>query len=321
MSVPSSQMLARDEDVLESSKNTKEELVEAAHSPTEVPSRTKTASPYFLRASSNNTSTLTTPLESPEKKVSKSKGGTLNCIPFPPLSSPHFGLLQEKLANDPFRLIVGVSFLIRTKGRDSIPIFYELMSKYPTIEDLANARKADIVGITRHLGLQNERADTYIRYAKTFLSDPPQKGRRYRVENYPFKNAHQGIAKGEILADNEEDPREGGWEIGHLTKGIYTLDSWRIFCRDKLRGLADGWNGEGAKEGFQPEWMRVLPLDKELMAFLRWCWLREGWEWNATTGEREVASKELIDACNEGRLVWEWRGPGSKSGSGHWRIL
>jgi len=30
---------------------------------------------------------------------------------------------------------------------------------------------------------------------------------------------------------------------------------------------------------FEPEWMRVVPKDKELRAFLRWKWLKEGWNW------------------------------------------
>ncbi|KFY45154.1 hypothetical protein V494_01121 [Pseudogymnoascus sp. VKM F-4513 (FW-928)] len=263
-----------------------------------------TKSPYF------------SPEVSP-KKPPRSPGGVVSCIPFPPLSSPQFGLLQEKLRHDPLRLLIGVTFLIRTYGKSSIPIYYKLMELFPTATDLANADKEVIVELTRHLGLQSVRADTYIRYAKTFLDDPPVKGRRYRVENYPTKNAHAGIKKGEILSD--DDPREGAWEIGHLTKGPYAIDSWRIFCRDELRGLAKGWNGGGAKdEGFQPEWMRVLPKDKELRAFLRWCWLREGWVWDAETGEREVAGKDLVQAVNDGRVVWEWKG---KDGKGDWRIL
>ncbi|OBT90124.1 hypothetical protein VE02_00894 [Pseudogymnoascus sp. 03VT05] len=263
-----------------------------------------TKSPYF------------SPAVSPKKRP-RSPGGVVSCIPFPPLSSPSFGLLQEKLCHDPLRLLIGVTFLIRTYGKSSIPIYYKLMELFPTATNLANADKSVIVELTRHLGLQSVRADTYIRYAKIFLDDPPVKGKRYRVENYPTKNAHATIKKGEVLSD--EDMREGAWEIGHLTKGPYAIDSWRIFCRDELRGLAKGWNGEEAEdEGFQPEWMRVLPKDKELRAFLRWCWLREGWVWDAESGEREVAGKELVDAVNDGRVVWEWKG---KDGKGDWRIL
>lgn len=86
-----------------------------------------------------------------------------------------------------------------------------------------------------------------------------------------------------------------------MTSGPYALDSWRIFCRDVLRGVATGWNGENSKqEGFQPEWMRVLPEDKELRAYLRWMWLKEGFVWDPYTGEKEVAGPELVRAAMGG---------------------
>ena len=179
------------------------------------------------------------------------------------------------------------------------------MSQYPTPQSLVEADKNDIVEIIRHLGLQNSRAATYQMYAKIWLEDPPTKGERYAVKGYPLKDDGRDIAKDEMLGD--QDPRVA-WEIGHMTSGPYAIDSWRIFCRDVLRGVATGWNGEGAKEGFQPEWMRVLPEDKELRAYLRWMWLKEGFEWDPFTGEKEVASVELTRAAMEGRVAWDDRG-------------
>lgn len=180
------------------------------------------------------------------------------------------------------------------------------MSKYPTPESLIEAEKEDIVDIIRHLGLQNSRAATYQTYAKIWLEDPPVKGKRYAVKGYPERDSGKDISRDEVVDD--EDPR-AAWEIGHMTSGPYALDSWRIFCRDVLRGVATSWNGEGAnKEGFQPEWMRVLPEDKELRAYLRWMWLKDGFEWDPFTGEKEVASPELMRAAIEGRIAWDDRG-------------
>ncbi|RDL40029.1 uncharacterized protein BP5553_00008 [Venustampulla echinocandica] len=269
-------------------------------------------------------STPTTPKKKGDLKSEtpkrRSPGGIVSCIPFPPLSSPHFGLIQEKLAHDPFRLLIAVTFLNRTKGKDAIPVFYELLTKYPTPESLVSAGKEDIVPIIRHLGLQNQRAATYQTYAKFWLEDPPKKGRRYAVRGYPTKESGRDIKNGEILADDDE--REA-WEIGHMTQGPYAIDSWRIFCRDALRGKAKDWNGEGnTEECFQPEWMRVLPEDKELRAYLRWMWLKEGFEWDPFTGEKEVAGKELMSAAIEGRIAWDDFGgmriimEGEDSGSG-----
>jgi methyl-CpG-binding domain protein 4 len=238
--------------------------------------------------------------ETPKKP--RTPGGVVSCIPFPPLSSPYFGLIQEKLAHEPFRLLIAVTFLIRTHGKHAIPVFYELMEKYPTPESLVCASKDDIVPLIRHLGLQNQRAGTYQTYAKIWVQNPPVRGKRYAVRDYPTKGSGKDIGKDEVLPD---DDKRVAWEIGHMTQGPYAIDSWRIFCRDVLRGVAGGWNGEGAQEGFQPEWMRVLPQDKELRAYLRWMWLKEGFEWDPFTGEKEVASERLMRAAMEGRIAWD----------------
>ncbi|RDW64116.1 hypothetical protein BP5796_10618 [Coleophoma crateriformis] len=242
---------------------------------------------------------------SPSKKSPKKRSpvGIISCIPFPPLSAEHFGLIQEKLASDPFRLLVAVTFLIRTHGKHAIPVFYELMDQYPTPESLVEADKVDIIPIIRHLGLQNQRATTYQTYAKIWLENPPVKGKRYGVRDYPSKGDGRDVKKDEVLDDADE---RFGWEIGHMTQGPYAIDSWRIFCRDRCRGLALGWNGEGVEDkSFQPEWMRVLPLDKELRAYLRWMWLKEGFEWDPFTGEKEIASEELQKAAMAGRIAWD----------------
>jgi len=247
-------------------------------------------------------STTSSPQSSPKKRSI----GLVSCIPFPPLASPTFGLIQEKLASDPFRLLIAVTFLNRTHAKHAIPVYYALMEAYPTPESLAEANKEDIVDIIRHLGFQNQRAEKYQSYAKKWLSDPPEKGKRYAIKGYPAKDSGRDIKKDEIVTDADE--REA-WEIGHITSGRYALDSWRIFCRDMLRGLATGWNGEDSKEeNFQPEWMRVLPEDKELRAYLRWMWLKEGFEWDPRTGEKDVAGVGLMRAAIEGRIAWDDEG-------------
>ncbi|KAI9695678.1 MAG: hypothetical protein M1836_006130 [Candelina mexicana] len=274
------------------------------------PSRKKSAlvSPYFK----------STPPTTPKKK--RPLAGTVSCIPFPPLSSSTFGLIQERLADDPFRLLVAVTFLNRTKGVHAIPVFYELLERYPTPEDLASANEAEVANIVRHLGLQNIRAKRYIALAKMWVTDPPVKGRRHRRLHYPNLGDGKNIKPTETVDDADE---RVAWETAHLpTAGPYALDSWRIFCRDVLRGVAQGWNGEGVEmphseglkseeesemgvEEFEPEWKRVVPMDKELRAFLRWMWLKEGWEWDPLTGQKRRASEDLMDRAERGVVVWE----------------
>lgn len=242
----------------------------------------------------------------PSSQETARKRPAISCIPFPPLTAPYFGLIQEKFAHDPFRLLIAVTFLNRTHGKLAIPVFFELMEKYPTPESLVAADKSDIVPIIRHLGLQNQRASTYQTYAQIWLENPPEKHKRYPVRGYPTPACGKDVARDEVIPDHDI---RSAWEIGHMTSGPYALDSWRIFCRDLLRGVAEGWNGEGAQEeGFQPEWMRVLPEDKELRAYLRWMWLKEGFEWDPFTGEKDVAGSELMKAAMEGRIAWDDEG-------------
>lgn len=229
----------------------------------------------------------------------------LSTLPFPPLSHESFGLMQERLAHDPFRLLIATIFLNKTPGERAMPVFYQLMSRYPTPLDLANAEVGDITTIIYGLGFQNQRARKCVAMAKVWIVTPPQRNNRYKKLNYPLKGDGKDIGNDEVI--NDIDGRVA-WEISHLPGlGPYSHDSWRMFCRDKLRGVAESWNGEGAKdnEGFEPEWKRVLPLDKELRAWLTWMWMKEGWVWNKETGHRTKASEEMMKMARDGGIVVE----------------
>ncbi|KAI7278227.1 hypothetical protein KC345_g6073 [Hortaea werneckii] len=164
---------------------------------------------------------------------------------------------------------------------------------------------------------------------------------------------------------------KGSLEIGHIPGcGRYAYDSWRIFCRDVLRGVAEDYNGKGAIPSplpppptasttssptppipvvakatttaptptslyphqqpnpdaagaaqkttsarpyppneeedpilpFEPEWKRVLPQDKELIATLRWMWLREGWIWDPSNGAKRLATSEERERARRGEM-------------------
>ncbi|KAH7062359.1 DNA glycosylase, partial [Macrophomina phaseolina] len=215
-------------------------------------------------------------------------------LPFPSIKARCFGLIQEELAHKPFQLLIAVIFLNKTNGAKAIPKFREFIKRYPGPDELAHANLLDVTSMIRALGLFKGRSQSLIELAKLWLVDPPRAGRRHRTLNYPFKGASKNIKKDEIVDD--ADPRVGAFEIGHLPGcGPYALDSWRIFCRDVLRGVALDWNGAGTgDEGFEPEWKRVRPDDKELRAYLKWMWLREGWEWDPETGKKTLAKEEKI---------------------------
>ncbi|KAK1989810.1 methyl-CpG binding domain-containing protein 4 [Colletotrichum falcatum] len=242
---------------------------------------------------------------------SKRGGGLVSTIPFPPLSAPGFGLIQEEFAHDPFWLLVVVTFLVKTAGTLAIPAFYKVKERFPTPAALADPEATTtIVGMIHHLGLSVVRTAAIQRYARVWLEKPPTAGVVYRVKNYDKRDVEPGTPRPDGDEDSPEPPAgctdEGeAWEMGHFTQGKYALDSWRIFCRDELLGRASDWNGRGAAPNFQPEWMRVRPDDKELRACLRWMWMREGWEWDPATGEKTVLREEMQRAANEGRVGYD----------------
>ncbi|GAB1741845.1 hypothetical protein NU219Hw_g7251t1 [Hortaea werneckii] len=327
--------------------------------------------------------------------------------PIPPISSPTFGIIQEKLHTEPFWLLIATTFLNQTSGRAAVPVFWALKNRFPTPDALAEAEYEVVLDMIRHLGLQRQRARRVIAMAQVWRLQPPVRGRRFRTKDYPAKGDHVGFnvrgrggrgkgkgkrgeeEKGEEK-EGERDVREkdedgdgkrkkdsasgsddggsetivsglqgdtteckGSLEIGHIPGcGRYAYDSWRIFCRDVLRGVAEDYNGKGAispplpppkdspaeaeaktpnpnpsrhppppphetqpptqtptsskEEGgeepvpFEPEWKRVLPQDKELIATLRWMWLRDGWIWDPASGAKRSATWEEMEQARRG---------------------
>ena len=228
------------------------------------------------------------------------------CLPFPRLCETSFGLMQEKLAHDPFRLLLATIFLNKTPGERAMPVFYQLMKMYPSPYELAIANVADVAAIIHHLGFQNQRAHKCVEMAKEWVKSPPALGKRVRKLHYPRRGDGKDVGICETVADGDS---RVAWEISHLPGlGPYSHDSWRMFCRDELRGLATSWLGEGASDSeFEPEWKRVTPTDKELRAYLTWLWLKEGWVWNKETGERHRADEQTIRQARGGGIVEEER--------------
>ncbi|KAF9883978.1 hypothetical protein FE257_002419 [Aspergillus nanangensis] len=227
-----------------------------------------------------------------------------SCLPFPPINAPSFGLVQEQLAHDPFRLLIATIFLNRTRGGVALPVLFQVFEEYPTIESLATADLSNLVSMIRRLGFQNQRAKKCISLARIWLTQPPAKGRRYRKLHYPRKSDGRDINPEKCIVD--DDPRVA-WEAAHLPGvGAYSLDSWRIFCRDELRGLAHDWKGTGTMDpSFVPEWKSVLPQDKELRAYLTWMWLKEGWIWDRNSGKLSRAGDKTMRAARRGGVAYE----------------
>lgn len=225
----------------------------------------------------------------------------VSIAPVPSIHCPTFGIIQEKLWREPFWLLVAVTFLNKTTGRAAAPAFWRLKEKYKTPKELAEADEEELREMIHHLGFQTQRSRRLVKMAKAWVEKEPVKGRRWRCLHYPVKGDGKEYKPLECV---EEDADEVGGvlEIAHLPGcGPYAWDSWRIFCRDVLRGVAEDYNGLGAKEEhFVPEWKKVLPLDKELRACLRWMWLGEGWIWDCGSGGRRAASEEEMERAVRG---------------------
>lgn len=210
---------------------------------------------------------------------------------FPSLQSSTFGLIQERIAHNLYFLVVQAILWNQTSGIQARPIFLALIERYPDPESLAKASLEELTGQLRPLGLHNIRARRCIALGECWTKSPLTSAQRYRRKGYPTTPLRKGT--------DEE------YEIAHLPGvGPYALDSFRIFHRDEMRGLADDRLGTAASDDdFEPEWKRVLPMDKELRAYLKWRWLKEGFMWNEVNGSVVRVSDEVLAAVESTRAA------------------
>lgn len=175
-----------------------------------------------------------------------------------------YGLIQERLPPHAYPLLIQAILWNQTTGRAARPILVDLLARYPTPAHLARAPRADLVELLQPIGLHNIRAERLGAFARRWLEAPPCVERRYRRHNYPGKGDGGDVRPGEVLGLEDE---RVGWEVAHLPGvGAYALDSWRIFGRDELRGLAGrGGRGKGkAKEEVGEK--GVVELGEKIMA-------------------------------------------------------
>lgn len=194
-----------------------------------------------------------------------------------PISPTTFGLIQERpLCHDLYPLLIQAILWNQTTGRAALPVLITLLSRYPDPVALSTAPLPDLTSLLQPIGLHNQRAARLMAFGAAWVASPPCAERRYVRRDYSEKGDGRDARVGEVLGVEDE---RVGWEVAHLPgMGPYALDSYRIFARDRMRGL------QGVK-GVEPEWKRVRPGDKDLRAWLRWRWEREGWVWDPVGGK------------------------------------
>ncbi|KAH9059820.1 DNA glycosylase, partial [Lactarius vividus] len=173
-------------------------------------------------------------------------------------------LIQECVADDPWKLLVAVMLLNKTAGRVAVPIFWKLMERWPTPEALAQADHAELEDCIRCLGLQSTRAKRLIALSAAYLDSPEQQHPREGQEP-------------STTATKKRRP-EAPTPVSHLPgSGPYALDSYRIYC-----------GGPGA-------WRTVMPRDKELVRYIKWRWAADGVRWSPTLGVMGHANETYLE--------------------------
>ncbi|PPQ72028.1 hypothetical protein CVT24_008080 [Panaeolus cyanescens] len=163
-------------------------------------------------------------------------------------------------------MLVAVTLLNKTSGKLALPIFWEIISKWPTALHLSKATIPELVCILRRIGMQTVRAKRLVALSSAYLADPPSvyDPRPSRDFNSPPRT--QTFEKGDTSCLTSSP-------ISHLPGvGRYALDSYRIFCMSH----------DDPKSG---EWKKAQPSDKQLALYLKWKWaVDEHMQWHPTNG-------------------------------------
>ncbi|KAH9931794.1 DNA glycosylase [Fomitopsis serialis] len=189
-------------------------------------------------------------------------------------------LIQEHVADDPWKVLVAVTLLNKTAGVHGVPVFFALVEEWPTARALAYACPRAVEERIRHLGLGRSRTARLIKLSQAYLEDPPRPGalrpsRCYmhvRVQSTGSEDTVPGIIR----------QRYPPTCASHLPgSGPYALDSYRIFCSGT------------------DEWRDVRPADKELAKYLQWKWaVAEFRRWDPFHGPGESIDLAYIQSLS-----------------------
>ncbi|TKY88303.1 hypothetical protein EX895_002655 [Sporisorium graminicola] len=194
-----------------------------------------------------------------------------------------YGLIQELVTPNVFRLLVATCLLNQTKGRAAMPVFWDLLGRWPDEHHLAKANVAELTDLLQPIGLHNVRARRLISMAQVMVEIPYDESNSFKSRDRTAPDTPISIYPG---------------------VGRYAIDSWRIFVAGG--GASAGLQGNKPVSPFdtalsqaeaavlrlnpprpeaeRPEWKSVMPLDKELRAYLIWRWAKEGKVWDPLRG-------------------------------------
>ncbi|KAH7316394.1 hypothetical protein B0J17DRAFT_686935 [Rhizoctonia solani] len=164
-------------------------------------------------------------------------------------------LIQERVCNDPWKIIVATTLLNKTSGRGALPIFWELIKRWPTPKALAQASAPSLMELLRPIGTQSVRTSRLIRLSNAYIMHPPtlipepRPKTKHTVQIALADPAENSLASGKRPRGNKEtcmvELKTSGSShisakeysavqktspIAHLPfTGPYAIDSFRIF--------------------------------------------------------------------------------------------
>ncbi|KAG9102307.1 hypothetical protein FS749_007190 [Ceratobasidium sp. UAMH 11750] len=231
-------------------------------------------SPYFAPTTTpRQTSLAKLEFEAKEEKRRERKrqrlqvrGDTPEELP-PPPSSPNAlaqtlrsikpELVQEKVRDDPWKIIVATTLLNKTTGRAALPVYWKLLEQWPTPRALAQAAAPSLTRMLQHLGTQSLRTERLMRLSNAYVMHPPHlltpvakatssqpSSPDLPVPSSFIKSTQTSEASSLAEFPRQFSPKEyraiqQATPIAHLPfAGPYAIDSFRIYSPDLPGGGA-----------------------------------------------------------------------------------
>jgi len=142
----------------------------------------------------------------------------------PPVSP--YGLIQEQLYQDPWKVLVACMLLNKTGGRQMHKVIWDLFELCPNAETCVSTDTESIGAVIRSLGLQNKRAKMLQRFSEDYLGTE-------------WTNVTQLHGIGEYARDAYAIFCEGRWQEVQPDDHVLTK-YWRWMC--DTQGLGYGFS-------------------------------------------------------------------------------
>ncbi|EPQ27699.1 uncharacterized protein PFL1_04837 [Pseudozyma flocculosa PF-1] len=229
-------------------------------------------------------------------------------------SANFYGLIQELVSPNVFWLLVATCLLNQTRGRAAIPVFWHLVARWPDEGALADAPLDELTALLQPLGLHNIRARRLIDMSKKMVEVPHDPRNRFKARARECPETPIGIYPGglggerpvapaelrlreqldrQLRLDEPPTTRDAAVSMGQVAHTAHQLATvaGHTAKHEQAGQDAHATVVEAESESHIPEWKKVLPLDKELRAYLVWRWAKEGIEWHPERGPVSVPHK------------------------------